>query len=199
MTLNPLPQKAILLVDDEPVILKSLVRDLEAEGYAITTAESGEEAVVKLQQQHFDMVITDLVMEGIDGIQVLKAAKSIDPEFPAIILTGYGDLTSAIDALRLGADDYLLKPCDIDELIFRVNRAIERHELRKKIKIYENILPVCSVCKKIRDDGGKKPGSGDWLSVEQYFARKTGIMMSHGYCPECYDAAYNDLNHAKDK
>lgn len=191
-------KKTILLVDDESVILKSLSRDLKAEGYDVVASNSGEEAVCQLKQHHFDLLITDLIMEGMDGIQVLKEAKNIDPDLPAIILTGYGDMTSAIDALRLGAEDYLLKPCDIEELIFRVSRAIERHELKKRIKIYENILPVCSVCRKIRDDANG-PGSGDWMSVEQYFARKTGIMMSHGYCPDCYSAEYKKIKHTKDK
>ena len=191
--------KAILLVDDEKVILKTLARDLQGEGFTVTTANSGEEAIVTLKKQHFDLIITDLIMGGLDGIQVLQEAKKIDPELPAIILTGYGDMTSAIDALRLGADDYLLKPCDVDELLFRISRALERHEMKERIKIYENILPICSVCKKIRDDSGKQPGSGDWMSVEQYFVKKTGVMMSHGYCPDCYEMEYKKIKEVSGK
>ncbi len=187
-------KKSILLVDDELIILKSIAKDLKTKGYSVTTAENGINAIAKLQMRPYDLVITDFMMEGMDGIQVLKQAKKLYPEIPVIILTGYGDLTSAIDALRLGADDYLLKPCSINELLFRISRAEERYELRKKINLYENILPICSVCRKIRDDAGKEPGSGEWFSIEDYLARKTGILMSHGYCKECYEKTLEEFS-----
>jgi len=131
------------------------------------------------------MMITDLMMEGMDGITVLKEAKQIDPEIGVIILTGYGDLSSAIDALRLGADDYLLKPCDTDELLFRIGKIIEKQELKQRLKMYEDILPICLVCKKIRDDSESKPGEGNWMPVDQFLTAKAGKSMSHGYCPDC--------------
>ena len=191
--------KAILLVDDEALILESLGRDLKIEGYGITTAENGERAIAIMKNKQFDLVITDLMMEGLDGIKVLKQAKKIDPVLPVIILTGYGDLTSAIDALRLGADDYLLKPCDIDELLFRISNCLEKQEIKRKIKLYEDILPVCSVCKKIRDDTGKEPGKGEWMTVEEYIERKAGVLFSHGYCKECYEDALKDIRSTKGK
>ncbi len=182
-----------MLVDDEKVILKTVARDLQAEGYAVLTAKSGEEAVSTLKRERVDLLITDLFMEGIDGIKVLQEAKKIDSELPTIILTGYGDMTSAIDALCLGADNYLLKPCDTDEILFRISKALERRHLKQRIKVYENILPVCSVCKKIRDDSGKQPGTGEWMSIEQYFAQRIGVKMSHGYCPDCYAMEYKKI------
>ena len=172
---------------------------MKTEGYDITTAENGESAIAKLKEKRFDLVITDLIMEGLDGIQVLKQAKKSDPELPVIILTGYGDMTSAIDALRLGADDYLLKPSDVGELFFRVSGCLEKYELKRKIKLYEDILPICAVCKKIRDDTGKEPGKGEWMTVETYISRKTGVLFSHGYCKECAKAALNDFRRKKKK
>ena len=79
-------KKTILLVDDEEIILKSLGRDLKKAGYGVTMAENGESAIAKLEGKRFDLVITDLMMEGLDGIQVLKQAKKSDPELPVIIL-----------------------------------------------------------------------------------------------------------------
>jgi K+-sensing histidine kinase KdpD len=121
--------KEILLVDDEESILKSLRKDLDQHGYNVTTASSGLQAVTALRNGHYDIVVTDLIMTGMDGIQVLKETKKIDRKIGVIILTGYGDMASAIKALRLGADDYLLKPCDTDELLLRLSRCLEKRNL----------------------------------------------------------------------
>ena len=179
----------ILLVDDDPFILTGIGKDLSGEGYAVTTTDSGERAIELMNKTHFDLVITDLVMDRIDGIQVLKAAKTKSPETMVLILTGYGDMGSAIDALRLDADDYMLKPCEPDEMKFRVSRCFERLELARKLKLYEKMLPICCVCKKIRDDGGREPGTGPWLSVEKFVWEKAGIAPTSTYCPHCAEAA----------
>ncbi|MEA3361407.1 MAG: response regulator [Thermodesulfobacteriota bacterium] len=102
----------ILLVDDDRSILRTISPFLESNGYRVTTSESGEYAIELLKKQSFDIIITDLVMKTIDGLQVLKKAKEKSQETMVIILTGYSDITLAIDALRIGADDYLLKPCE---------------------------------------------------------------------------------------
>ena len=176
---------SILLVDDDPIITKGTGSDLEEKGYEVTTADSGEKAIELLNKSSFDLIITDLVMEPTDGIGVLKKTKEINPETMVIILTGFGDMSSAIDALRLDADDYMLKPCEPDEMYFRVSRCLEKLELKRKIKVYEDILPVCCVCKKIRDDKGKEPGTGEWMAVESYMWKKAGISATSTYCPEC--------------
>ncbi len=176
---------SILLVDDDPIIIKGTGRDIEEKGYDVATAESGEKAVELLEKASFDLIITDLSMGQLDGIGVLKRSKEINPETMVIILTGFGDMSSAIEALRFGADDYMIKPCEPEDLYFRISRCIEKLELKRKIKIYEDILPICCVCKKIRDDSGKEHGTGQWMSVEKYISEKAGIMLSHGYCPGC--------------
>jgi DNA-binding NarL/FixJ family response regulator len=124
----------LLLVDDDVMSLKSLASLLKMKGYDVTQSNSGENAVEKLSQRHFDVVITDLVMYEIDGIQVLTKAKAHDRETKVIILTGYGNLTSAIDAVRLGVDDYILKPCEPEEIFFRISRCIDNLELQRKVK-----------------------------------------------------------------
>ncbi len=186
-------KKTILLADDEPIILKSIGKELTAEGYDVHTANSGEEAIAAIENEHFCLVVTDLMMEGLDGIAVLKHAKQLNPDLPVIILTGFADLRSAIAALRLGADDYLLKPCSIEELLFRIDGCLEKYALRKKNKIYEKLLPVCSVCKKIRDDTNTEPGKGKWMSIERYLMQKNDVQLTHGYCQNCYDEAIKNL------
>ncbi len=177
--------KTILLVDDEAIILKTIEGKLIDEGFQVFTAADGAEALKRFNDLPINLVITDLMMEGISGITVLERIKQDSPNTAVIILTGYGDLGSAVEALRLGADDYLLKPCDLDELIFRINKCFEKQELKDMVKMYEDILPICLDCKKIRDDSGTKPGKGKWMPVEEYLTKKAGKSMSHGYCPDC--------------
>ena len=185
---------SILLVDDDPFILTGIGQNLESEGYQVATAESGEFAFELLEKSPYDLVVTDLVMDKIDGIQVLKKAKESNPDTMVIILTGYGDMTSAIDALRLDADDYMLKPCQPEEMNFRVAACLEKLELSRKIQLYEQILPVCCVCKKIRDDSGQEPGKGQWMTVDEYLWRKARLSISSTYCPYCAKDAMLELD-----
>ncbi len=120
---------SILLVDDEEVIRKSFARELAMEGFAVTAVADGDEAIKALETNSYAVVVTDLIMPGTDGFGVLKATKRLAPSTGVIILTGYGDMGAAIDALRLGADDFTLKPCEIEELIFRIRRCLEKHGL----------------------------------------------------------------------
>jgi len=184
---------SILLVDDDPFIIAGTGKDLERKGYQVTTADNGEKAIELLNKSTFDLVITDLVMAPINGIGVLKKSKEINPEMMVIILTGFGDITSAIDALRFGVDDYMLKPCEPEEMHFRVSHCLEKLELNRKIKIYEDILPVCCVCKSIRDDTGKEPGTGKWMQMENYIRDKGRVGVTSTYCPECAKKAKEEI------
>lgn len=179
----------ILLVDDDAFVLNGIGQYLSNKGFHVETAGSGEEAVRLLEHKRFHMVITDLSMDQVDGISVLKKAKECNPDTMVIILTGYGDLNSAIEALRSDADDYILKPCEPLVIGARVSKCFEKYELKLKIQAYENILPVCCVCKKIRDDSGKEPGTGEWMDLESYIWNKGGVDVTSGYCPECYKKA----------
>ena len=108
----------ILLVDDDPLVLKLIGQQLESEGYKVTRAESGEKAIKVLEKDTFELVVTDLVMEEINGFEIVKRAKELCSETLVIILTGYKETDFVIDALRLGVDDYMLKPCDEEDLLF---------------------------------------------------------------------------------
>ncbi len=185
---------SILLVDDDPFVLNGIGKYLSKEGYEVVTADSGEEAVSLLDERTFDMVITDLAMDEIDGIGVLKKSKEVNPDAMVIILTGYGNLDSAIEAIRSDADDYMLKPCDPLKIGATVSKCFKKYELVLKIKAYENILPVCCVCKKIRDDSGREPGTGKWVELESYFREKGGIDVTSSYCPECLRKAEEEID-----
>ena len=184
----------ILLVDDDLLILQAISSALEQEGYNVTTAANGKNAIELIEENNFDLVLTDLVMDPVDGMGVLKKAKEKNPESIVIILTGFGDLISAIEALRLDADDYMLKPCEPEELSFRISSCLEKLELKRKVKAYETIVPVCCVCKSIRDDTGKEIGTGGWMPVEEYILTKSKIAISPTYCPECIKKELENLN-----
>lgn len=186
-------RKRILLVDDEEIIRRTLGRDVAEMGYGATAVADGEAAVAALQEDYYDLVLTDLCMEGISGIEVLRKAKARSPEIGVIILTGFGDIASAIEALRNGADDYLLKPYAHEDLAVRLRNCLEKQEMKKRLKVYEDFLPICSVCKKIRNDKGKESGRGDWLSIEEYLRREAGVLASHSYCPDCYGKFMQEL------
>lgn len=133
-------QTKILLVDDEELLRLTVSRDLQDADYAVETVEDGHQACASLAENSYDMVVTDLVMEGIDGMQVLKEAKHRDPTCGVILLTGYGNMDSAIEALRRGADDYLLKPYQREELFFRLARCLEKGKLRRELRKTEKKL-----------------------------------------------------------
>jgi len=124
---------SILFVDDEKIIRKSFTRELRTEGFTVTVAAGGAEAIGALEKRKYDVVITDLMMPEVDGLSVLRAAKEMMPQASVIILTGYGDMRSAIDALRLGADDFALKPCETEEIVFRIRRCLEKRSLLQQL------------------------------------------------------------------
>lgn len=122
----------ILLVDDDLNVLTVIASALEHNGYQVTTASSGEVALDALTINEFDLVITDLNMSEIDGFTVLKSAKEANPGGGVMIFTGNRDPEPAVEALRLDADDYILKPCDLSELLERVANCIETSELEHR-------------------------------------------------------------------
>ena len=126
--------KSILLVDDEKNILTSIGWVLEKNNFTVTTAANGGQAIDLLAANHYDLVITDLIMAKVDGIAVLQEAKAISPNIGVIILTGYGDVRSAVETLKLGADDYLQKPCDIEELLSKAKRSFEKQDMVVRLR-----------------------------------------------------------------
>jgi DNA-binding NtrC family response regulator len=128
------PNPTILVVDDEMIVCESCKRILEEDGYEVETALSGKEAFEKMRQHPFDIVITDLKMPGIDGMEVLKTFRKEYPDTIVIMITGFSTVETAVEAMKLGAFDYIPKPFTPDEVSIVVKKAVE-----KKSLLLENI------------------------------------------------------------
>ena len=124
----------VLVVDDEETVTVTLQGILELDGYSVTASTSGEIALELMRTHPFDVVLTDLRMDGVDGLDLLRELHTISPDSVAIVLTGYGSIDSAVQALREGAYDYLVKPCDILELRTTVARGLERARLASQLR-----------------------------------------------------------------
>ena len=120
------PQPGHILVADDEVVIRALLTEILAEeGYEVTTAEDGKQAVDLLQLERFDLIIADLVMPGLNGVEVLMAAKRIDPQYPVIIITGYPSVNTAVRLVKLGATDYITKPFNVDLIKVTVAKVLE--------------------------------------------------------------------------
>jgi signal transduction histidine kinase len=129
-----LPPPRVLVVDDEETVTVTLQGILELDGYSVTASTSGEIALELMRTHPFEVVLTDLRMDGVDGLDLLRELHTISPDSVAIVLTGYGSLDSAVQALREGAYDYLVKPCDILEMRTTVARGLERARLASQLR-----------------------------------------------------------------
>jgi DNA-binding response OmpR family regulator len=123
----------VLVVDDEGAIRYSVSKTLQRVGYTVTEAASGEEAVDMLQAQYFDVVLTDIRMPpGLDGVELVRRIKEHDPDIIVILMTGYPSLSTAVEALRLGAHDYLIKPSSSQDIRQSVAKGVERSRNLKR-------------------------------------------------------------------
>jgi len=128
-------QPRILVVDDEPSMRQMLAIVLKREGYDVSLAENGRSAVAALERGPFDLLISDIKMPDMSGVDVLRAAKQVDPDILGIMITAFASTETAIEAMRLGACDYLSKPFDIDLLKMKVREKVENRHLKQ-----ENVL-----------------------------------------------------------
>ena len=130
----------VLSIDDDRIILKLLDEFLRSEGYTSLTAKNGEEGLTIFKREKPQVVIVDVLMPDIDGLEVLKEVKGMDPEVEVIVMTGFGDMDMVIRALREGASDFLQKPIQIDVLKVALKRAEERRAMRRKLREYAQDL-----------------------------------------------------------
>ncbi|RMG00499.1 MAG: sigma-54-dependent Fis family transcriptional regulator, partial [Nitrospirae bacterium] len=136
---------SILVVEDKKSMAEMLKSTLHSEGYDSDTAFRGEDALELLKKQSYDLVITDLKLPGIDGMALLGEIKAVDPFMPVIIMTAYGTIEVAVEAMKRGAEDFITKPFDIDHLLLKVRKALDRRKLER-----ENIL--------LREELGRSKG-----------------------------------------
>jgi len=129
----------ILLVDDEVVFTNNMSKLLTNRGYRVKAVNSGDAAIGALEEERFDVVVLDLKMPGMDGISTLKEIKKLGLFTETLILTGHGSIDTALEAIKLGAYDYLTKPCEIDELVAKIEGAWEKKDDSEKKDIQEKI------------------------------------------------------------
>jgi DNA-binding NtrC family response regulator len=131
---------SILLVDDDSAFRHVMSGELRRLGHDVATAGSGEEAVAHMERQEPEIVLLDLRLPGMDGLATLKAIRTRNPSIEVIMLTGHGSIDSAIESIRVGAFDYVTKPCPLDEIQIRVQRAIDQRALRQRANLLERAL-----------------------------------------------------------
>lgn len=129
----------VLIVDDEPVIRSFLVRVLERAGYEVQAASNGHEALDYLEATPFDLLLTDIKMDQLDGVELLRRAKAQQPDLSVILLTGHATVSSAVAALRQGAYDYLLKPVKNEDLVTAVAAGLEERARQQRRDRLEQI------------------------------------------------------------
>ncbi|HOO45377.1 MAG TPA: response regulator [Deltaproteobacteria bacterium] len=144
-------KKRILVVDDEEIVRYSLVNILKTHDYEVEGVPSAEDALKLLYDKTFHLVLTDLILEGMGGLELLENVKVISPRTLVIVITGYGSIKTAVTALRLGVYDYLLKPCDENELILRVRRALEMQSFGKEQKRIQEVGAIAKTTVTLSD------------------------------------------------
>lgn len=120
----------ILVVDDEPIARQSLSDILRLEGYLVTSVSNGEQAVEQVRNHSVDLIVLDLKMPGMNGLDVVQVVNQISPDTEIILLTAYGSMETAVEALRQRVHDYLLKPASPSQILESVKRGLERREIR---------------------------------------------------------------------
>ncbi|MFH0823111.1 MAG: HD domain-containing phosphohydrolase [Pseudomonadota bacterium] len=140
MTVRPEGKSRILVVDDEPQVCEVISRWLESEGYSCATAISGERAMEMLQSEPFDLVISDIMMPGMSGIDLLTFVKSMLPDTAVVMVTAVHDRDTAIMSFELGAYGYIFKPFDFKDVLFNVANALERRRLMLQVLRHEQDL-----------------------------------------------------------
>jgi len=132
----------ILLVDDEVVFTQNMSKLLDSRGYRVKAVNNGDSAIQLLDEEEFDVIVLDLKMPGMDGITTLKEIKKLGLFTETLVLTGHGSIETALEATKLGAYDYLSKPCEINELVEKIEGAWIKKDDAQKEDIQEKIQKV---------------------------------------------------------
>ena len=147
----------LLLVDDEVIFANNMARLLNNRGYQTTVVNSGQSALERLTERRFDVIVLDLKMPGLDGIATLRGIKDCHPTTEVLILTGHGAVDSALEAIKLGAYDYLAKPCEIEDLVAKIEAAFGRKDQLEKAEMEERIQRIIEWPGAVFEDSDKDP------------------------------------------
>jgi two-component system nitrogen regulation response regulator NtrX len=149
---------SVLIIDDEKSIRKTLTEILRYEGYKIDEASDGEEGLAKFKEKTYDLVLCDIKMPKLDGIEFLEKAKEINNEVPIIIISGHGNIETAVEAVKKGAYDYISKPPDLNRMLITLRNAMDKTTLvaetkvlKRKVSKVQDIVGESTPIKKIKD------------------------------------------------
>ena len=124
----------VLVVDDEENIREVLSSYLESMNYGVVVAEDGQDALSKYRKGEFDLIISDLLMPNIDGLELLKRIRNLDKDIIFLMITGYPSIETAVEAIKKGAYDYITKPFHMEDVKLRIERAFEKQSLKERLK-----------------------------------------------------------------
>lgn len=166
----------ILIIDDELILRQTLARILQQAGFEATTAENGEQGLAFLSTTNFDLVYLDIRMPGLAGLEVLKLIHASYPKTPVILFTAQPDLSSAVEAVRLGATDYLLKPLKPDVIIERTKAILNvQQKERRKREIQLQIEALQQELKSLEGEQVEQPGPLQALPAAERFLKRGAI------------------------
>jgi two-component system response regulator AtoC len=168
----------ILVVDDEALVRDIIKKGLsQMGGFSVEVAQNGSEAIEKIEKDVFDLVLTDLKMPGMDGLELLKNIKGTRPEVMVILMTAYGSIETAVEAMRIGANDYITKPIDLNELLIHISKA-----QKESILLRENRLLRMEVAKKFEFNNiiGKSKKMQEIFSLIEKVAPGSSTVMIYG-------------------
>lgn len=179
----------ILIAEDDPTSRMLLQATLQSLGHEVQAREDGKEAWEAYQARYFPVVLSDWRMPKIDGLDLCrKIREKPHPQYTNfILLTSFGGRENYFEAMEAGADDFLTKPYDEDQLAARLVVAERQLGLQKRMRQMENLLPVCAYCKRIRDQ------DDHWKPLEVYVSEHNKTQFSHTYCPECMKRYFPNL------
>lgn len=162
--------KKILIVDDEADIRRLIRGILEDEGYEVLEAENSKEALSVFESKKPDLAILDIWLQGSekDGMEILESYKSLDPHFPVLMISGHGNIETAVNAIKIGAHDFIEKPFKSDRLLLMISRGLEKAQLQKENqnlksqgdlieKFFTTIVPAFSLSQNLNDDFSALP------------------------------------------
>jgi response regulator RpfG family c-di-GMP phosphodiesterase len=185
--------RRILVVDSEARSLMITSRALETRHYDITMAINSDIGIKQIKEHHFDLVITEFSSSKVDGLAILQTTREKHPNTSVIMMAGIELMPSQTNIFKLGADDYIFRPLQVEELMFRVQRNMEHLDLKQRIDFHGGMIAGCCVCKKIRFEHSEVSGKVEWMAVDDFLKDKVNILLSSTYCPDCIQTVQSEL------